>query len=243
MLKFALVLLIVGAMLFAGCTIQIPVPDFTNVTGSGNHVTQAYSFSDFTGVSVGSAFTAEITRADGYLVEVTVDDNVVELLKVEQQGNTVYIDLKPNLSLNRTTLKARITLPTLTSLEASGAATAEISGFQSSQKLHVIVSGASRAEGDIQSGDLRADVSGGSTLRLTGSGGDADVSASGASTADLADFPVTNATVNASGASRISIDVSGVLRAEANGASSVHYTGSPAVERSDSSGASTISGR
>ena len=243
MLRLTLSLLVLGAFFLTACTIPVPVPNSTALTGSGDVVTQTYDFSDFTGVHVASAFQAEIVRADDYSVEVTVDDNVIEHLQVEQKGDTVYIGLKPNLNLNRATQKARITLPVLTDLDASGAAAVDLSGFQSSQNLQVDVSGASRVQGDIESGDLQTDVSGASTLRLTGSGEDADVKASGASTADLAAFSVANANANASGASRISLDVSGVLKAEASGASTVQYTGNPTVERSDASGASTISGQ
>ncbi|MCO6451103.1 MAG: DUF2807 domain-containing protein [Caldilineales bacterium] len=243
MLKIALALLIPTAMLLTACTIPPNITNFSGVTGSGNLETRTYDFSDFTGLDVSNAFQIEITRDDNYAVEVTVDDNLIEHLKVEQNGSVVTISLEPNLVLNRTTQKAKVTMPVLTNLTASGAVSANLSGFESSQDLQVDVSGASRVQGDIQPGDLSADVSGGSTLRLTGSGGDADVTASGASTADLADFPVVNANAEASGASRINLNVSGVLRAEASGASNVSYTGNPTVERADESGASSITGK
>lgn len=243
MRRLSFPLLIVAALLMAACTITLPGPDLTVITGSGNTVSQTYDFSNFDGVEIGHAFQAQLAPGDGYSVEVTVDDNLVEHLRVEQQGDVVSIGFEPGVTVSRGTQQARITLPVLTYLEASGATRVNLSGFRSSEDLRLNVSGASTVTGDIEGGDLAADVSGASTLRLNGSGGSADVVASGASTADLSNFSLTNATVEASGASRINVDVSGTLNAEASGASSVRYTGNPTVERSNSSGGSSIQGQ
>jgi hypothetical protein len=241
-LKFSSSLLIPTALLMAACSISIPGSGFADLTGSSELVTQTYDFSDFTGVNASNAFQVEIVQGDHYMVEVTVDDNIAEYLQVEMKDDIVFLGLAPSISMNRTTQKARITLPVLTSLHAFGAVTANLYGFRSVQDLKVEVAGASRVQGDIEAGDVQVKVSGSSTLRLKGSGRSADITAVGASTADLSAFPVTNARANAAGASRINLDVSGVLNADASGASSVRYTGTPKIERSDMSGASTISG-
>ena len=232
-----LVLLVVGALL-AACT--IPVPIVNNLVGSGRTTTQTYDFSDFDGLVIANAFEAEIVMSDSYSVEVTVDDNLLEHLRVEQKGKTVTIALEPNLAFSNTRQQARITLPRLVSLDASGASRVDVSGFKTPDDVRVTVSGASTARGDMETGDLTADVSGASTLSLTGSGGDLNVEATGASTADLSDFTVTNATVEASGASRVLVNASGTLNANASGASSVRYAGDPTLGRIDESGASSI---
>lgn len=240
MLKIVLPLIATAAALLAACTVPIPETNFIRVTGSGSPVTQTYEFSDFTGLDISNAFQAEIVQGETYAVEVTVDDNLVEHLKVEQRGDTVHIGLKPNLTLSRTSQAARVTLPTLTHISASGAVAANLSGFSSAKNLRVDVSGASRVEGEITAGDLRAEVSGGSRLLLAGSGGDADITASGASVVELSDFAVNDAEADASGASRIMLNAGGTLRADASGASAIRYRGNPTVDRSNTSGASTI---
>jgi hypothetical protein len=58
---------------------------------------------------------------------------------------------------------------------------------------------------------------------------------------NLSDFPVTDATVNANGASVLHVNASGALSAEASGASTVRYGGSPTLEQSNATGSSTIS--
>jgi hypothetical protein len=92
----------------------------------------------------------------------------------------------------------------------------------------------------MQSGDLAVDVSGGATLELSGTGNDLRATASGASTAALGGFAVSNANVEASGASRIAVNASGTLDAKASGASTVQYAGNPTLGRIDESGASAV---
>jgi hypothetical protein len=67
------------------------------------------------------------------------------------------------------------------------------------------------------------------------------VEASGASDVDLVDFAVQSADVQASGASKVTVHVTGRLNVEASGASHVRYRGNPNLGRVDTSGASSVS--
>ena len=235
-----LILSFVTMLVLTGCSALAPVNVFE---GSGRPVTQSFAFADFDSLEIGNAFQAEITAADDYLVEVTVDDNLVEHLQVEQQGKTVKIGLKPMTTAHNAEMRVRITLPALVSLDASSATSADLTGFNSDKQTRLNASGASNVRGDMETGDLTVDVSGGSTLALSGSGQKLRATASGASTADLSDFAVNDASVEANGASRIEVNAAGTLDAKASGASTVHYAGNPTLGRIDESGASSISGQ
>ena len=235
-----LVLVLIIFVVLGGCRAGLQA---AGVVGSGRAVTQTYDFSNFDKVELSDAFDAEITAADGYRVEVTVDDNLVEHLQVEQHGNTVKIGLKPFTSVSNAHMQARIALPALTGLDASGASRASVTGFRSDRNMQLNASGASEIRGDMETGDLAADASGGSTLRLTGRGSAIRATASGASTIDLGEFTAGDADVEASGASRIELNTSGTLNAQASGASTVHYAGDATLGQVDESGASTVSKR
>ena len=77
-------------------------------------------------------------------------------------------------------------------------------------------------------------------VTLRGSAGDLTVNAAGASTVDLADFPVADANVEAIGASEVTVNASGRLDADASGASDVYYLGNPTLGTVDTSGASSV---
>lgn len=195
----------------------------TTISGSGNVVSKEYDLTGFDAVDISHAFTVVVTQGESYSVIVRVDDNLVEHLNVVKQGSTLKIGLKPNFdyTIKNDTLKAEVTMPELASVEASGSSDVTITGFESTNTLQV-------------------DLSGASTAVLIGSGGDLTVDASGSSEADLAEFPVGDASVDASGASTVTVNVSGRLDADASGSSDVYYLGSPTLGIIDTSGSSTV---
>lgn len=229
---------ILGTILLIGCA-QV------TLRGSGNVVTQEEAISDFDKVDVNNSFSVDIIQGENFKVVIRVDDNLVEHLNVVKQGGTLKIGLKPTTSYTilDATMEAEVTMPELIGIELSGNSDANISGFESSQSLVVDLSGNSRLQGNIQAGDTRIDASGNSSATVTGSAGDVSVDASGSSEVDLTDFPASDGTVNASGASTVTVNLSGRLEADASGASDVFYLGDPELGNIDSSGSSSIQSR
>jgi hypothetical protein len=237
MSKRILVVLVLSIGLLAGCAL----PSFTAVVGSGDPVTRTFELADFDTVKIGSSFDAEVIASDDFFVEVSVDDNLEQYLLVEQQGNMLTIGLQPNIGVARPTLRARVTLPVLAGLEANGASHVDVTGFESGDRMRIDASGASTVRGDLVTDDLDTDVAGASTLEIEGQAEALRATASGASTIDLGGFTVTDADVDANGASTILVNVSGRLDAQASGASNVRYTGDPTLGRIEATGASSIS--
>ena len=103
------------------------------------------------------------------------------------------------------------------------------------------ISGASRVTGDIIASDADFEVSGAGTVQLQGSANDIVIDVSGASRAELAAFPVNNADVKLSGASRGTVNMDGRLDVNLSGASKLSYIGEPRMGTFNTSGASTLS--
>jgi hypothetical protein len=244
-----------------GCN-QTIVPGYgPPITGSGVLKTQELEYSNFDSIIAGSAFKVDVTRADSYSVNITMDDNLFEYLQIDQNSGTLTLQLAPNRSYIRTIQRATIKLPTLHRLELTGASQGKIEGFSSSDKLDVSlsgasdlnidsiktgdtrfnISGASHMSGYIEMTDGRLDLSGASTCELAGSAGNVLIDVSGASNARLSEFRVVDANINLSGASRATVSASGRLDADASGASTLNYIGSPTLGKTNTSGGSTIS--
>jgi len=246
------------AFLATGCGDLIPGDA---VTGSGRLVTETYDFADFTEIDAGSAFDVEVANGDTHAIAITVDDNIVESLDVRLDGKTLRIGLKGPDSYRDVTLEAAVTMPTLDGLKLSGAASADLGGFASTEPLKMDLSGASSARcqgmaaGDasfdlagassldcsgIETGDIRLSLSGASRLELAGSGGNADIKAEGASRVRLGSFPIGDADVKLSGASNGTVNVSGTLDVDLAGASKLVYLGEPQLGKTDMAGDSKL---
>ncbi|UCH42942.1 MAG: DUF2807 domain-containing protein [Dehalococcoidales bacterium] len=254
-------ILLVALLVFStGCITIVGIGDGPLISGSGSLETRDMDYDDFTKIEVGYAFKADITKSTSFSVSITLDDNLFEYLVIQQAGDTLRINLDPNHSYRSTTQRAEITLPELHGLELSGASRGEISGFSSADTLQLEASGASSLTiDDVRAGSTRFNVSGASrvsgsititegdfivsgasSVDLDGTATDIQVDASGASVIRLSEFAVNNASIDLSGASSATVNVSEQLDVHASGASRVVYSGNPSLGSVSVSGGSTI---
>ena len=139
-------------------------------------------------------------------------------------ARALKIGLQPGKNYQlKTPLKAEITLPKLAGLETHGASRSTLKGFRSQEPFRLKVSGASHVDGAMEAGDVDFDVSGASTLALTGSGGAARLTGSGASRYKILEFPLKKCALELSGASSAQINSRSAqpFKAELSGASSL----------------------
>jgi len=252
--------ILLGAVLIVGGLVVMYFSGYSPV--SGREVTEQKDFSDFTIVKVGTAFQVKIIQSDSYSVSITANENVMDNIEVSKTGEALTIRVIPGNTLQMTTLIAEITMPDLQELELSGAVHGTVEGFSSTHLLafsisgassldladmsagdvEVTVSGASNVEGGLLAGgDAQFTVSGASSLELDGEANDLTVDeCSGASDLDLSNFPVNNAGVDLSGASRATVNLDGTLDADISGASRLEYIGAPTMGDVNISGGSSI---
>jgi hypothetical protein len=226
--------------LFAGCGDD--EGDAEAIRGSGNVITEEMELADFGAVEAANAFEVEITQSDTFGVTIRVDDNILDLLDVSKDGDTLRLRLERGVSLfGDVTLEASITMPELERLELSGASKASVSGFRSSGQIDIDLSGASSLEGNLEAGDTDIDASGASKVVLEGSAEGLTIVVSGASSLDLADFTVDTAEVRLSGASDATLRVQERIEpVDVSGASRLYYLGDPSLGDVTTSGASTV---
>lgn len=238
MSKVRSALILLTAILLASCA-QV------TITGSGNVITQEEAITGFDQVDVSQSFNVDITQGNDFRVITRVDDNIVEYLDVKKQGSTLTIGLDPGRSYTifSATMEAEVTMPVLVGLDLSGSSDAHVSGFESSDRITIDLSGNSTATGDLIAGDSRFDVSGNSSIDLSGSGEGLMIDASGNSEVDLGDFPGVDGTVDASGSSTVIVNLSGRLDADASGSSDIFYLGNPQLGSVETSGSSSIQPR
>lgn len=246
-----LVILLPALILFSGCDV---------VTGSGETSTFEMAYTDFTRLEIGTGFDVEITRADTYFVEITVDKSLYEYLSISPRGDTLRVSLKDKFIYTAAVRKAVIQLPDLRRLELSGGSKAVVTGFNVDHVLDfelsgasklilnplvagdasLVLSGGSTATGYLEVARLNVNLSGGSTSEFTGNATQLKVEVSGGSTLTLEELPVPTADIELSGASHAIISVSDLMDLKLSGASRLDYIGSPKFGRMDMSGGSTL---
>jgi uncharacterized protein YaiE (UPF0345 family) len=226
---------------------------------------QVRKLPSFSAIRVSNAIDLYLTQSNK--TEVAVSANTIEYrdrIITEVVGGTLIIRMENNRSWwnwkdgdHKT--KAYVSVKELNAIAGSGATNIHIINGLSSEKLKIVLSGASDLKGDIKAGTLLVDLSGASNMKaavqanafsvkgsgasditVNGSGDDLVVDVSGASSVKMYEYQVKGASVEASGASDVNLNVSEMLKVKASGASSIDYKGTPSKKELQSSGASSV---
>jgi len=230
---------------------------------------QVRKLPNFTSIRVSNAIELYISQSNKTEVAVSAKtDEYKNRIITEVVGGTLIIRMANNSSRwwkwgnEDYRVKAYVSVNELFAINGSGATNIKIVNGLNSEKLKINLSGASDLKGDIKAGTLMTELSGASNFKgtvqanafsvkgsgacdieVSGSGDDLIVDVSGASSVKMYDYLVKGASVEASGASSIKLNVSDMLKAHATGASSIDYKGSATIKDLQSSGASSVKHR
>lgn len=216
------------------------------VQGSGNVVTETRDVSGFQEVELKGIGRLEITQGKTTELTVTADDNLMQYIDTEVEGDTLVIWVRnknlPFFTVNPSeTIVYELTVPTLERASLSGSGDIVVDGLETDE-LTVEISGS----GDLEATDLLADSF---TYRLSGSGRATlagkverqDVEISGSGRLEAEDLRSAEASIEISGSGRAVLWVTDQLDVQISGSGDVQYYGSPEVTQ-DVSGSGNIKG-
>lgn len=233
----AIVIAIASAIILLGSWFPL-----TEVTGSGDLITQQKDFSDFSAIDISSGFEVEISQSSSHSISVTADDNIIEYIQISKTDNTLKVRLQVGISYQSITLQIEIEMPELNNIELSGGSQGTINDFISSNTFSADLSGGSQIEGSFTTTEnVNFKLFGGSQLdNFVGEANDAIIKLSQGSQLDLSEFVVNNSNVNLSGGSQATINLNGKLDANLIGGSTLEYIGDPTMGDIEVSGGSTV---
>ncbi len=196
--------------------------DFGTISGNGNVVTETRDVSGFDSVDVGGIFQVEIVTGKDFNVQVDADENLISHVVTEVRNGTLYIETDHKIK-SKKGLKVRIAAPSISTVDTSGVAAVSLSGVKS-DALSIRSSGASKVSASGETAELNVDIS-------------------GATKVNADSLSVTNAKIEASGASFVAVKVAGELNSDLSGASRVEYVGIPGSIITKKSGASSVNAK
>jgi hypothetical protein len=193
---------------------------FSGIRGSGVSQIEKREVANFKQIDVSGMIEVEVVAQKGFSVEVEADDNLMEYVKTEVDGDTLKLYTKNRIS-PRTKIRVMISMPELTGADVSGV---------SKLTAH-----------DLKTESFNLDVSGASKIEINGEARNLKIEASGASKINAENLKVSNADIDVSGATQVTVNATEEVRADASGASKVNYVGQPKNVIKDTSGASRVS--
>ena len=174
--------------------------------GSGDMETRTVSLDEFKAIEMGAAFDLEIGFGNTQKVEVTIDDNLWDILDAKVKGQWLKLGWDDNCRPSNK-CRVKITMKSLEEVEIRGAGDVDISDFQG-HKFKYRLSGAGNLEMD-----GKVDI--------------LDIRISGAGEADTQQLKAKSVKVNISGAGNASVYAKESLRGVVSGVGNLTYYGDP----------------
>ncbi len=218
---------------------------FSGLLFASDVVSKTYDFKDFSKVKVSSGMILTVTQSDTYRVEVNIDDKDLKYFRAEQNGDEVEFSLRNNFfsffGHRHGRIEISIKMPSLTGLGMSGGSIAKITMDVPSKNFSGGLSGGSKIMGNLNCGNSKFNLSGGSRVKLAGKGNDLRISGSGGSSFELKDFSVNNVSASFSGGTHATVTMNGTLDTKQSGGSRIIYYGNAVLGNTDFSGGSGVS--
>ena len=208
--------------------------------GSGQIVSRSFSFDDFAAVSAGWGAQVTVRQGDSYEVVLRMDDNLIDLMRVEKRTDELRFYLPPGTAIQRATIEIDIVAPELLELELSGGASGDVITDATNRSVIAQLSGGASLSGSIDADRIVLNASGGSTIVFDGSARSVELDGSGGSRILLFGVDAQDVKATLSGGAHGEVTATGELWAVASGGASLRYDGSPQRVDSHVSGGATV---
>jgi hypothetical protein len=205
--------------------------------GNGHIISKTFDVSAFKEISVGGSFDVTLTQSTEQRVVITVDENLMDRIEVKVVGDE--LQLSTRMMQNPTKLLAEISVPSLSSIDASGATSVKTINKFSGSAFEMEASGASEVYFTGDYTKLNIELTGASKLNFLGQINTMTAEISGASEGNYKG-DCDNIEVDLSGSSDLILSGKGKsLNAEVSGASDLKAVDFEVVSASvEASGAS-----
>jgi hypothetical protein len=209
------------------------------VHGNGKAVTQERKLPPFNQIEMKGSLDAQVVPGP-HKVEVTIDENLQELVEISVEGETLIIRAKRGFS---TQLQNRIaiTMPDLKGVKLQGSGSAAISGFNKAREVALAVSGSGDVKFDGQAQTLAVAIRGSGDVTLSGSTDSLQGSVSGSGGLQAKKMTARSATLSVAGSGNVAATVKGgTVTAALTGSGDIDLWGDAKVTQVAKSGSGDL---
>jgi hypothetical protein len=212
------------------------------ITGNKIVVTQDRQVSSFHALKVSGGIDVELSQGNVLKLLVEADENLIALIRTEVKDGVLNIYHEGNIQ-NAKSIKIHLTFQQLDAITASGGCDIESQHQLGFAKLKMDLSGGCDIKLNCTAGSLVSKQSGGCDAEISGEAENGTFNVSGGCDLKAAELYLKKCTIDASGGSDVSVNVTGELNAKATGASDITYYGKPLKVLKSANGSSDINGK
>jgi len=199
---------------------------FSCEKGEGPTVLKEIGISDFTGIDLKCSANVILNQGDTQYVEVEGQDNIIDLLDTNIDGDTWNIEFDGCVR-DYDDLTIYITIPNLEKVEVSGSGEVISESFLEGDYIAVDISGSGDIDLGLNYEEVDGKISGSGKFTLEGECDQLDYKISGSGNIRSFDLIAKEAKVKINGSGDVEVHVTDELDVNINGSGDVYYRGNP----------------
>lgn len=187
------------------------------------------NYNQFNQIEAEGLVDIEIRQGNRYSVQKSGPANVINHLDISQSGDVLEIDMDEDYFNLKTRPKVIITMPELGSLKLSGVVDCK-SGHFGGEELFLELNGASKAAIDAEYTKIEVNMTGVSSLDISGKTKKITCEISGTSSINAEKLTMETAKINLTGVSEAIFGPAKTMSGKLSGASKLKYSGNPVLQ-------------
>ena len=210
------------------------------VYGNGEPATEARLLADFVRVDAAGSMDVVVERGEAFEVAVSIDSNLLPLLRTRVIGDSLVIDSEPDFEAVVGGPHVTVVLPNLHGATLSGSGQMAIFAPQPALPVGLELSGSGGLSFEGSAAETTVLLSGSGDVALTGSSERIELVLAGSGGIDATRLAATHAELQLSGSGNIRANVSGPVDVDLSGSGDIYLFGAPDVRRSSVDGSGQL---
>jgi hypothetical protein len=204
------------------------------ITGNRNVITQQRNISNFNALEVSGSIDVYVTQGAEYAVKVEAEENLMDYIIVEKDGDALDVHFKDNHSItSHSPVKVYVTAPSYSHLAVSGSGDIiSQTKITHSNKLDIDIAGSGDIRVEVDAPAVSAEIGGSGSIFLKGTTRDFSAEIAGSGELKAYDLLSENMDIDIAGSGDAEVYASKKLDISVAGAGNVNYKGNPTVSQS-----------
>lgn len=239
-LSYAAALALITLCLFFIASISSCNKECLPLKGKGVMIEKNYLLGTFNKIELSLDAAIELTQGTQQAIRIKGQENILEILELEIQNNTLHIGFTKNCgSLSYQTLQIQITIPELKGIDINGNGTIKTMNNIDSDALEFNISGSGSIQAGFVTNSLTGKISGSGNMFLSGDCTSSKIAISGSGNYFGINLQTQDVVMHISGSGDAEIWVENSLNVMISGSGNVRYKGNASVS-SSISGSGTV---
>lgn len=228
-------------MLLNSCILEAQ----NSITPSNNYINKSYTLEPFERIECDFVGDIIYTQSNNVSTEIYGPDNIVPLVEMRVDNNTLYISVKDQkrVRLRRANLELSISTPTIRFIKAKGVGNVKLEGQISTSQLEILSEGVGNiSTKSLNCEDLKVVFKGVGNVELTGKSTNASYSLHGVGDIRAYNFKSESVDCFLTGVGNINCYAGESINADSKGVGNIKYKGNPRDKNISKSGIGSVKG-